>query len=90
MARRYSLTQKLPVNLRYTQIIPKDPEPKAIACYGLAVHWYEEMVKHEEVWLRFVEGNPCGNLTIQYLEWLLEKTQHAGKKALVMIWDNAT
>jgi transposase len=69
---------------------PKDPEPKAVACYGLAVHWYEELVKHEEVWLRFVEGNPCGNLTIQYLEWLLEKTQQAGKKALVMVWDNAT
>jgi len=54
------------------------------------VHWYEEMVKHEEVWLRFVEGNPCGDLTIQYLKWLLEKTKHAGKKVLVMIWDNAT
>ena len=68
-----------------------DPEPKAIACYGLAVHWYEQQdVKHEEVWLRFVEGNPCSNLTIQYLEWLLEKTRLAGKKALVMIWDHAT
>ena len=69
---------------------PKDPEPKAIACYGLAVHWYGEMEKHEEVWLRFVEGNPCSDLTIQYLEWLLDKTQLAGKKALVMIWDNAS
>lgn len=70
---------------------PKDIEPKAIACYGLAVHWYEDLdVRHDEVWLRFVEGNPCGNLTIQYLEWLLEKTQQVGKKVLVMIWDHAT
>lgn len=70
---------------------PKDPEPKAIACYGLAVHWYETLPdKHQEVWLRFVEGNPCSALTIQYLEWLLEKTQLAGKKALVMLWDHAT
>jgi transposase len=68
-----------------------DPEPKAIACYGLAVHWYEQQaIKHEEVWLRFVEGNPRSDLTIQYLEWLLEKTRLAGKKALVMIWDHAT
>ena len=68
-----------------------DPEPKAIACYGLAIHWYEQLgVKHEEVWLRFVEGNPCSDLTIQYLEWLIEKTLLAGKKALVMIWDHAT
>ena len=68
-----------------------DPDPKAIACYGLAVHWYEQdAVKHEEVWLRFVEGNPCGNLTIQYLEWLLEKTQLADKQVLVMVWDHAT
>lgn len=68
-----------------------DPDPKAIACYGLAVHWYNQRgVKHEEVWLRFVEGNPCGNLTIQYLEWLLEKTQLADKRVLVMVWDHAT
>lgn len=68
-----------------------DPDPKAIACYGLAVHWYEQSdVKHEEVWLRFVEGNPCSDLTIQYLEWLLEKTQLADKRVLVMVWDHAT
>lgn len=68
-----------------------DPDPKAIACYGLAVHWYEQnKVKHEEVWLRFVKGNPCSDLTIQYLEWLLEKTRLADKKVLVMVWDHAT
>ncbi len=68
-----------------------DPDPKAIACYGLAVHWHDQSdVKHEEVWLRFVEGNPCSDLTIQYLEWLLEKTQLADKRVLVMVWDHAT
>ena len=36
------------------------------------------------------KGNPCGNLTIQYLEWLLEKTQLADKQVLVMVWDHAT
>jgi hypothetical protein len=68
-----------------------DPDPKAIACYGLAVHWYEQdETKHEEVWLRFVEGNPCSDLTVQYLEWLVEKTQLANKRVLVMVWDHAT
>jgi len=68
-----------------------DPDPKAIACYGLAVHWHEQKdVTHEEVWLRFVEGNPCSDLTIQYLAWLLEKTQLADKRVLVMVWDHAT
>jgi transposase len=68
-----------------------DPDPKAIACYGLAVHWYEKNeTQHAEVWLRFVEGNPCSDLTIQYLEWLLEKTRLADKQVLVMVWDHAT
>lgn len=70
---------------------PDDPAPKAIACYGLAVHWYEQSeVKHEEVWLRFVEGNPCSHLTIQFLAWLLEKTCLAAKKVLVMVWAHTT
>ncbi len=79
--------------LKLVEQVPRsdDPDPKAIACYGLAVHWYKQQdVKHEEVWLRFVEGNPCSDLTIQYLEWLLEQTHQAGKKALVMVWDHAT
>lgn len=68
-----------------------DPDPKAIACYGLDVHWYEQTeTEHAEVWLRFVEGNPCSNLTIQYLDWLLEKTQRAGKRVLIMAWDHAS
>jgi len=68
-----------------------DPDPKAIACYGLAVHWYEQNeTPREEVWLRFVEGNPCSVLTIQYLEWLLEQTRLADKQVLVMAWDHAS
>jgi len=68
-----------------------DPDPKAIACYGLAVHWYEQTeTEHAEVWLRFVEGNPCSNLTLQYLDWLLEKTRQAGKRVLIMAWDHAS
>jgi transposase len=67
-----------------------DPEPKAIACYGVAMHWYEQTVKQEAVWLRFVEGNPRSELTVQYLEWLLTKTQQAGKRVLILFWDQAS
>jgi len=67
-----------------------DAEPKAIACYGIAVHGYEETVKEETVWLRFVEGNPRSELTVQYSEWLLTKTQQAGKRVLILFWDQAS
>jgi len=55
-----------------------------------SIKYEQNETKHEEVWLRFVEGNPCSDLTIQYLEWLLEKTELADKKVLVMVWDHAT
>jgi transposase len=67
-----------------------DPEPKAMACYGIAMHWYEQTVKQEAVWLRFVEGNPRSELTVQYLEWLLTKTHQAGKRVLILFWDQAS
>jgi hypothetical protein len=35
---------------------------------GLLVRWQNEKAQiKEKVWLRFVEGNPCSDLTIQYL-----------------------
>ena len=68
-----------------------DPDPKALPVMAwLFIRYEQSDVKHEEVWLRFVEGNPCCDLTIQYLEWLLEKTQLADKRVLVMFWDHAT
>ena len=69
----------------------EDPDPKALACYGLYVRWYDAReAEIERVWLRFVEGNPRSNLTIQYLEWIAEQTQAAGKRVLVMFWDHAS
>ena len=54
------------------------------------MHGYEETVKEETVWLRFVEGNPRSELTVQYSEWLLTKTQQAGKRVLILFWDQAS
>jgi len=54
------------------------------------MHWYEQTVKQEAVWLRLVEGNPRSELTVQDLEWLLTKTQQAGKRVLILFWDQAS
>jgi transposase len=63
-----------------------DPDPKAFACYGIDIRWKEQ----EEVWLRFVEGNPKSDPTIQFMQWVLEKTSQRGIRVLVMFWDHAT
>jgi hypothetical protein len=68
-----------------------DPDPKALACYGLLVRWAATSSDiNQKVWLRFVEGNPNSNLTIQFMEWVCGELQTAGKKMLVMFWDHAS
>jgi len=63
-----------------------DPDPKAFACYGIDLRWKNR----EEVWLRFVEGNPKSDPTIQFMKWVLEKTSQQGIRVLVMFWDHAS
>lgn len=60
-----------------------DPDPKALACYGL---WLPELA---EVWLRFVDGRPVSALTSQFLAWCCEELAARGKTALLLVWDNA-
>lgn len=68
-----------------------DPEPKALACYGLLVRWKNDKAQNQEkIWLRFVEGNPCTALTIQYLQWTCSKAHRFGKRVLVIFWDHAS
>jgi transposase len=64
-----------------------DPDPKALACYGL-------LVRHaagtpEEVWLRFVDGRPVSPLTTDFLTWCCAKLQERGVPVLLLVWDNA-
>lgn len=61
-----------------------DPDPKAIACYGLL------RADTEKIWLRFVRGRPVSALTIEFLGWIMEKLQQEGKQALLLVWDNAS
>jgi len=64
----------------------EDTEPKAFACYGIDLRWAQE----EEVWLRFVEGNPKSEPTIRFLGWVVKRAWEKGIRVLVMVWDNAS
>jgi transposase len=75
-----------PKRLLVQQSLAKDdPEPKAISsCYGL---YLPEL---DETWLRFVNGRPVSSITTRFLGWCCEKLEAAGKKVLLLIWDNAS
>ena len=81
---------------QYTKLIQQthtkaDPDPKALACYGLLVRWENDKTCiKEKIWLRFVAGNPCAKLTIKYLRWTCSKAHQSGKHVLVMFWDHAS
>jgi DDE superfamily endonuclease len=67
-----------------------DPDPTALACYGLLVRWAGPTgTRHEEAWLRFVDGRPVSALTIHYLAGCCARLQALGKTALLLVWDNA-
>ena len=71
-------------------VAPDDPDPKALACYGLLVRWVEpDGSRREAAWLRFVDGRPVSAVTTRYLAWCCAKLQAAGKRALLLVWDNA-
>jgi hypothetical protein len=65
--------------------LPKDdPDPKAIACYGIL------RADTQEVLVRFVEGRPVSAVTTAFLTWVCERLAVDGKKALLLVWDNAS
>jgi len=67
-----------------------DPDPKALACYGLLLR-ADRTDPHatDQMWLRFVDGRPVSPVTIDYLDWCSRKLHAAGKEALLLVWDNA-
>ena len=69
----------------------EDPDPKALACYGLLVRWgAQEETAREQVWLRFVDGRPVSAITTQFLQWCCAKLQEMGICVLLLVWDNAS
>jgi hypothetical protein len=75
---------KEPLRLQELAKDKTDPDPKALACYGMLV------AENGSMLLRFVDGRPVSRVTTAFLEWLCERMATSGKHVLVLIWDNAS
>jgi transposase len=72
--------------LRLHEVAPgaDDPDPKALACYGLLRGDTGGMM------LRFVQGRPVSQVTEDFLAWACQRLAAEGKRALLLTWDNAS
>ncbi len=59
-----------------------DPDPKAIACYGVWLKALGQML------LRFVDQRPVSEITCLFLAWLCQQVSQF--RVFVLIWDNAS
>jgi len=85
---RHAWTGRDPLRL-VAPVRPKgDPDPKALACYGLPVR--PGSAAPEAVWLRFVDGRPVSALTTAFLDWCCGRLATQGVTTLVLVWDNAS
>ena len=76
-----------PLPLSEQTVSPSDPDPQALAAYGLLVRQADGS---EETWLRFVDGRPLRVVTIPFLDGCCAKLEAQGKTALLLVWDNAS
>jgi transposase len=65
-----------------------DPDPKALACYGLLLRPGPAPAGY--MWLRFVTGRPVSAVTIAFLAWCSARLAAQGFTALLLVWDNAS
>ena len=80
-----------PVRLVEKTKAKDDPDAKALACYGLLLRWMNiDGQSDEKILLRFVNGRPVSDITIQFLEWCCHKLEQLDKRVLALIWDNAS
>jgi hypothetical protein len=73
-----------PLRLVEQSVAHDDPDPQALACYGLLLH------TTDEIWLRFVDGRPVSAITTQFLADCCDRLAARGKTALLLVWDNAS
>lgn len=78
-----SWTAEKPLKMVEREAVKEDTEPKAIACYGLL------RKDHGQVKVRFLAERPISAITIEFLKWIVEELKKEGKKALLLVWDNA-
>ncbi len=72
-----------PLRLVEQTVATDDPEPQALAAYGLY------LPAGNEVLLRFADGRPVSALTTQFLAWCCDRLAARGSRALLLVWDNA-
>ena len=77
-------TDNKPLRLIQNEPDRQDPEPKAVACYGVL------RTDTQGLLLRFVDGRPVSAVTTQFLQWVTDRLAAAGKTALLMVWDQAS
>ena len=75
-----------PLRLIEQDELKGDPDPKALACYGVLLR---QRGRAERLWLRFVDGRPVSAITEQFLGWCCDQLQLAGVRVGVLMWDNA-
>ncbi len=84
-------SQKAPVRLIEQTWKKGDPDPKALACYG--VLWQKGLPDdpdRSQIWVRFVTGRPVSAISIQFLQECCERLAAQGKRNWLLIWDNAS
>lgn len=79
-----SWTDGKPLRLVEKDLKKDDTDPKALCCYGLLRDDIDQVL------LRFVDGRPVSQVTIDFLEWVCQRLAQEGKKVLVLVWDNAS
>ena len=90
-----------PLRLVEQTVARRDPDPKALACYGLLIRAWDDAGQRDEpgaLWaglLRFVDGRPVSRMTTQFLAWCCGRLAAQGKTALLpgalwTAWDNAS
>ncbi len=76
-----------PVHLVEQALMPSDPDPKALTCYGVLLRRAQQ---DDAVWLRFVDGRPVSAITTQFLASCCGKLETQGVPVWALIWDNAS
>lgn len=73
-----------PLRLVEQSVASDDPDPKALACYGLL------LPDSDDLWLRFVDGRPLSAITTAFLADCCDRLAPRGARALLLVWDNAS
>ncbi|MHB8576122.1 MAG: transposase [Dehalococcoidia bacterium] len=84
----HAWTADQPLRLVEQTVAKTDPDPKALAAYGLLVQGVAPT--EAEIWLRFVAARPVSGYTTAFLRWCADQLAAAGKTALLLVWDNAS